>query len=102
MRFQLRFYTVRRGALDDFVREWTEHVRPLRLAHGFSVLGPWVVEDENAFVWIVGHDGDFDAADAAYYASPQRKALDPDPVRHLDEVRTWFMRAPAQMPARDR
>ena len=33
-------------------------------------------------------DGDdFAAANAAYYDSPDRTALDPDPARHLESVR---------------
>jgi hypothetical protein len=100
MRFQLRVYTVKEGALEDFAREWDEHVRPLRLAHGFSILGPWLGADTETFVWILGHDGDFEAADTAYYGSPERQALDPDPARHLEEIRTWFMRSPARAPSR--
>ena len=63
MKFQLREYTIEEGTLDDFVREWREHVLPLRVAMGFSVLGPWVDRETSRFVWIVGFDGDFDAAD---------------------------------------
>ncbi len=101
-RFQLRVYTVERGAMDDFVDEWHEHVRPLRLAHGFSVFGPWVGEDGETFVWILGHDDDFEGADEAYYASDERRALDPDPARHLASRETRFMRTPSRAPARGR
>jgi hypothetical protein len=79
--WQLRLYRAKEGALDDFVREWHDHVLPLRRAHGFEVLGPWV-SDDGRFVWIIGHD-DLAAADAAYYASPERAAVDPDPARHI-------------------
>ena len=102
MQFQLRMYRIRAGALGEFVREWQEHVRPLRLRFGFSVIGPWVVEEEGRFVWILGHDGDFAAADASYYTSVERAALDPDPARHVAEVTTWFMRAPVRTPDRER
>ncbi len=102
MQFQLRMYEVRAGSLGEFVREWQQSVRPLRLRFGFSVVGPWVVEDEDRFVWILGHDGDFEAADAAYYASAERAALDPDPARHVAEATTWFMRAPERTPDRER
>jgi hypothetical protein len=81
MQWQLRMYRAKDGALDAFVDEWREHLLPLRLARGFEVLGPWVTEDER-FVWILGHD-DLEAADAAYYASAERAAVDPDPARHL-------------------
>jgi hypothetical protein len=102
VRFQLRVYTVEPGAMEAFVREWQEHVRPLRLALGFSIVGPWVADDGETFVLILGHDGDFEAADRAYYASHARRALDPDPARHVADIRTWFMRSPSQVPARGR
>jgi NIPSNAP len=89
MQCQLRMYRVKPGELDDFVDEWRSHVLPLRLAVGFRVLGPWVVADDR-FVWLVGHD-ELDRADAAYYASPERAALDPDPARHLDPIETWLL-----------
>jgi hypothetical protein len=81
MQWQLRRYEMREGGLEAFVREWRDHVLPLRRACGFEVLGPWI--DEKArFVWIVGHD-DFAAADRAYYDSAERRAIDPDPARHV-------------------
>ena len=82
-----------------WLEEWHEHVRRLRLAQGFSVVGPWVGEDGETFVWILGHDDDFESADAAYYDSPERRALDPDPARHVSAMRTIFMRSPSRAPA---
>ena len=94
MHFQLREYTIEAGRLDDFVREWRELVLPLRVAQGFSVLGPWVEREANRFVWIVGYDGDLGAANDAYYASPERAAMDPDPARLVAETRTVELEAP--------
>jgi hypothetical protein len=88
--------------MEAWLEEWHEHVRRLRLAAGFSVLGPWVGDDGETFAWILGHDGDFEAADEAYYASDERRALDPDPARHLADIKTWFMRSPLRGPARGR
>ncbi len=102
MLFQLRVHRIARGAMEQFVREWNQHVRPLRLAFGFSIVGPWVGDDGETFVWILAHDGDFEAADEAYYASPERRALDPDPARHIAETRTWLMRSPSTAPGRER
>ena len=87
--WQLRMYRVQPGQVDTFVREWRTHVRPLREQMGFTVLGPWVGDDDR-FVWLVGHD-ELEAADAAYYRSPERKAFDPDPARLLAEVQTWLL-----------
>jgi hypothetical protein len=79
MQWQLRRYTVH--DFDAFAHEWREHVLPLRRAHGFEVLGPWRDED-GRFVWIAGH-ADFAAADERYYESDERRAIDPDPARHV-------------------
>jgi hypothetical protein len=45
-----------------------------------------VVEDSDELVWILGYDGSdgFANADRRYYASAERKALDPDPA-------PWFV-----------
>jgi hypothetical protein len=94
MRYQLRTYGVLPGHAEDFAREWREQVVPLRRRHGFEVVGGWIVEEGDRFVWIVGHE-DFEAADRAYYESPERAAMDPDPRRHLDpdRIETVFMQS---------
>ncbi len=91
---QLRRYKVAPGRMEVWVGEWRDRVRPLREAHGFEVVGAWVAEGSDEFVWVIAHDGSrtFEEADAAYYASPERAALDPDPARHLVEVQTDFVR----------
>jgi len=87
MEWELRVYRIRDGSLGDFVSEWREHVLPLRRAAGFEVIGPWTgVGGE--FVWLIGHD-DLERADAAYYESPGRRAVEPDPARHIVGVQTW-------------
>jgi hypothetical protein len=90
---QLRRYRVADGRLRDWLEEWAGRVRPLREAHGFKVLGAWAVEETDEFVWVIAYDGPgmFEEADAAYYASPERVALDPDPARHLVETQTDFV-----------
>jgi hypothetical protein len=93
MEFQLRDYTIEPGRLDDFVREWHEVVLPLRVAMGFSVLGPWIERDASRFVWLIGYDGDIGAADEAYYASAERRAIDPDPARHVADARSVRLEA---------
>jgi hypothetical protein len=94
--YQLRIYTVRAGEMEEWLDEWRRHVLPLRRTFGFEVVGPWVTEEEDRFVWILGYDGErgWAAADAAYYESEERKSLQPDPARHLAGVETWMMRAP--------
>jgi hypothetical protein len=94
VRFQLREYTIAQGKLDDFVREWRALVLPLRVSMGFSVLGPWVERDAGRFVWIVGYDGDVEAANERYYESAERQAMSPDPARLVVEARTAWLETP--------
>jgi hypothetical protein len=94
MATMLRMYTVKPGEMEDFCREWGEHILPLRLQSGFRVMGPWVIDETNQFVWLLEHDGDFKVADARYYEAPERKSLDPDPVRHLAKIEHWMVREP--------
>lgn len=87
-------YRAKEGELEAFVKEWRASVVPLRRKMGFEVAGAWTIPEENRFVWIVQIPGDrkaFEDRDAAYYAAPERKALQPDPRRHLAEVQTWIM-----------
>jgi hypothetical protein len=87
---QLRDYRIRAGELDRFVEEWRTGVAPLRRARGFQIAGAWTIAEEDRFLWLLVHPGGWEAfaeADAAYYASPERAALDPDPARLIEEQR---------------
>ena len=89
MTWQLRLYRVREGEWDEWLREWRERILPLRLALGFEVLGPWRTEDDR-FAWLIGHENLADA-NAAYFDSPERTAMNPDPARHLAEQETILL-----------
>jgi hypothetical protein len=93
MASQLRTYRVKEGEMDGFVEEWRSKVVPLRRKFGFRVDGAWTVPKERMFVWIITYDGPegFEARDAAYYASAERKAVAPDPARHLEHIETHLM-----------
>jgi hypothetical protein len=84
MRHHVRVYRINDGELDAFVDEWRRHVLPLRRRFGFTVEHAWASEEGDTFVWVVGFDGDdWEAAERAYYDSPERAALDPDPARRV-------------------
>ena len=88
---QLRDYRIRAGELDRFVDEWRTQLAPLRRSMGFDIPGAWTVPEEHRFIWLLAHSGGWDAfakADADYFASPERAALDPDPARLIEEQRT--------------
>jgi hypothetical protein len=96
MTLQLREYVIAEGHLEDFVAAWLAGVVPLRLRLGFRIEGAWTDPSERRFVWLLGHDGDedeFERLNAAYYASPERAAVDPDPAQWVDQSRQTFVRS---------
>lgn len=90
---QLRIYTIKPGELDRFVALWSKGVRPLREKKGFVVEGAWKIPSDDRFVWVVSYDGpeSWEDANAAYYASPERKAMDPDPASFIIAQSTSFI-----------
>jgi hypothetical protein len=82
---QLRLYRIAAGRLDDFADAWSNGVEPLRRQFGFTSQA-WKLPELNLFVWLVTYAGagPFEDADAAYYASPERAALEPDPARWIE------------------
>jgi hypothetical protein len=93
--YELRRNRIRPGGMDDFLDAWLAQVPPMRRQFGFQFLGAWVADDKDEFVWIMGYDGPdgFDAADARYYASPARAALDPDPAQWFETAEQLRLRA---------
>ena len=91
---QLRMYTIKPGEMAAWLEEWRRLIAPLRRRHGFEILGAWTSEPDR-FVWILGYAGSktWDEADAAYYASPERAAMQPDPARHIATAQQWLMSA---------
>ena len=76
-RSQLRIYTFHPETAEEWVRLFHAHIQPLREAHGFSVDASYLSDDHTRFCWITSHDcpDGWDAAEAAYYASPERNQL---------------------------
>ena len=98
MRAQVRIYRTRPGEVEAFAAEWRESVVPLRRRFGFTVEHAWASADDDTFVWVVGFAGDdWEAAERAYYESPERAALDPDPARRIAEARAVFAH-PVELP----
>ncbi|HEX6539336.1 MAG TPA: NIPSNAP family protein [Candidatus Dormibacteraeota bacterium] len=83
--YQLRDYDVKPGAYDEFIVEWATNIVPLRRKFGFEVLGAWSNAERTRFVWMIARE-DFETADRAYYASPERANLRPDITRHLSRI----------------
>jgi hypothetical protein len=95
MTSQLRIYRIKPGAMDAFITLWRDHIVPARRAHAFTVDGAWVTLSRDEFAWIVSHESPegFEAADRAYYASPERAALPHSPGEYIEEMQLRMMEA---------
>ena len=71
--------------MEQWLDEWRAKIVPTRRKFGFEVLGAWTVEESDQFVWIIRYGGpkSWQEAEADYYQSAERKAIQPDPARHL-------------------
>jgi hypothetical protein len=90
MEYQLRMYGVEKGMMDTFLRIFPEVVAARR-AVGFEVVGAWMIPEENQFVWIVGAEDGIEATSERYYASKQRRAIEPEPAKLLATIDTRTM-----------
>ncbi len=93
MTLQLRIYTINRGMMEAFTQAWRQGVYPLRLRHGYTLPGAWVIRETNQFVWLLGYDGPeaWEAKEKGYYTSPERGALDPDPAQYIARAEQYFL-----------
>ena len=90
MEHQLRIYQVKDGQMDAFLGIFPAVVKARR-AVGFDVVGAWMIPTDNQFVWIVGAADGIEATSERYYASEQRRAIEPEPAKLLDTIDTRTM-----------
>ncbi len=90
MEYELRMYEVKDGQMDTFLEIFPAVVEARR-AVGFEVVGAWMVPKDNQFIWIVSAEGGIEATVEAYYASAQRRAIEPEPAKLLDTIDTRTM-----------
>lgn len=85
-------YAIKPGEMAAWLDEWERLIAPLRRRQGFEVVGAWTT-DHDQFIWILRYAGSksWEEADAAYYASPERTAMQPDPARHIAQSNHWMM-----------
>jgi hypothetical protein len=92
-RIQLRMYIINKGQMGEFLNVWREKVCPLRAKYGFHVEGGWIPDNENRFFWLIRYDGDdWDTAEAAYFASEERKTMTPSPAGFVAHMELRFVR----------
>ena len=89
---QVRIYTIHEGKMDLWLEGWRSGVKPLREQYGFEIPHAWVVPEENKFVWLLTYDGPgtFAEQNAIYWASEDRKTLNPDPAQYVTLAEKWF------------
>jgi hypothetical protein len=64
-----------------------------RRAVGFDVVGAWTIPEENQFIWIVAAEDGIETTSERYYASEQRRAIEPEPAKLLETIDTRTMAA---------
>ena len=90
MEYQLRMYGVEEEMMDTFLGIFPEVVAARR-AVGFEVVGAWMIPEDNQFIWIVGAEDGIETTSERYYASDQRRAIEPEPAKLLETIDTRTM-----------
>ena len=85
---QLRIYTINRGMMDSWLKLFEEHIRPVHSRLGMPVERTWVNADRTEFLWVRSFQNAEEIPDkeAAYFASPERKALGDTPQQHIAKM----------------
>ena len=88
---QLRRYEIKPDEMELFL-EAVRAAFVVRAQYGFNVAFALIDDERNHFTWAVTHDGDFAAAEAEYYASPERAALPANPADHIAATHVGMVR----------
>ena len=85
---QLRIYTVNKGMMDAWLKLFNEQLAPIHAKYGLNIAGAWVNRPQNEFIWIrtFENEEDMKAKEAAYFASPERRALGDLPPSHHAKI----------------
>ena len=85
---QVRIYTINRGMLDSWIKQFNEKIVPTSAKFGINVIGAWVNRPQNEFIWVRTFESDDKLK--VYENSPERAAYTPDSGKHIAkiEVRT--------------
>lgn len=92
MTTQIRLYTINKNQMDNFVELWEQQILPLRKSLGFEVSDAWIMKETNQFVWVLRYNGTepWEEKDNAYYQSPERVAMDPNPAGLIARAEEYF------------
>ena len=93
MPLQMHIYTINRGALLDFAQVWKQVIKPLREKIGFGIPAAWTVAEAHQFTWLMQYNGpeSWESLDQAFYRHPARRAMNPNPARHIARMENHFI-----------
>ena len=85
---QLRTYTINKGMMDSWLELFDKEIRPIHESLGIPIVATWVNSDRTDFIWVRSFDSaeEIPAKEAAYFASPGRKALGDIPTSHIAKM----------------
>ena len=82
---QLRTYTINKGMMESWLELFDNEIRPVHESLGIPIVAIWVNADRTDFIWVRTFDTveEIPEKEAAYFASPGRKALGDKPNSHI-------------------
>jgi hypothetical protein len=85
---QIRTYTINKGMMDSWLELFDKGIRPVHESLGIPIVATWVNADRTDFIWVRSFNSVDEIAEkeAAYFASPGRKALGNKPTDHIAKM----------------
>ena len=85
---QLRTYTINKGMMDSWLELFENEIRPVHESLGIPIVATWVNADRTDFIWVRTFNNveEIPEKEAAYFASPGRKALGDIPTSHIAKM----------------
>jgi len=82
---QIRTYTINKGMMDSWLELFDKEIRPVHESLGIPIVATWVNADRTDFNWVRSFNSadEIPEKEAAYFASPGRKALGSKPTDHI-------------------
>ncbi len=85
---QMRTYTINKGMMDSWLELFDKEIRPIHESLGIPIVATWVNADRTDFIWVrsFNNSEEIPEKEAAYFASPGRKALGDKPTSHIAKM----------------
>ena len=90
---QLRTYTINKGMMDSWLELFENEIRPVHESLGIPIVATWVNADRTDFIWVRSFNSveEIPEKEAAYFASPGRKALGDKPQQLIARMDVKLM-----------